>query len=94
MFGSSRVQPPPTTDEPIFNLPKAIAGFTRGVLGRQTEAGVSRSQVARIQQPTQENPIPVTDTTPVANIDDSKNAIQKFSDVTDWNRRKYAFAGF
>jgi hypothetical protein len=95
-FGSSHVTEPATPDEPIFNLPKAIAGFTRGVLGRQTEAGVSRSQVARIQQPTKENPVPVTDTTPAANIDDSKNAIQKFaSDVApDWNRRKMAFAGF
>jgi hypothetical protein len=95
-FGSSHVTAPPTTDEPIFNLPKAIAGFTRGVLGRQTESGVSRSQVARIEQPTKENPVPTTDTTPAANIDDSKNAISRFtSDVTpDWTRRKYAFAGF
>jgi hypothetical protein len=97
VFGSSNyAAPPATSDTPIFDLPKAIAGFTRGMFGRQTEAGVSRSQVARIQQPTKENPVPVTDTTPAANIDDSKNAIQKFAtDVTpDWTRRKFAFAGF
>jgi hypothetical protein len=79
-------------ESPLLDIPKAIAGFTRGVLGRQTESGVSRSQVARIEQPTQENPVPKTDTTPVRDIDDST---LKFKNVTpDWNRRKFAFAGF
>lgn len=86
-----RTQP---ADTPIADVPGAIAGFTKGLMQDTpvTAAGASNAQVARIQQPTKENPVPVTDTTPVANPDE--NAMRKFSDVSDWTRRKMAFAGF
>lgn len=82
----------PGTDTRIADVPGAIAGFTKGLTTPATAAGASNAQVARIQQPTKENPVPVTDTTPVANPDE--NAMRKFSDVSDWTRRKMAFAGF
>jgi hypothetical protein len=80
-------------DTPIVDLPGVIGDFTRGLF--KGDAGASRSQVARIQQPTQDNPVPVTSTTPPATPGDSKGALEKFVNVVDdEDRKKYAFAGF
>lgn len=87
---------------PIIDLPgmaskggNAVAGFTRGLLGRSTAAGASNASAAQFQQPTKANPVPLTPTSPAANIDRSENAIAKFG-MTDaeFSRKKLAFAGF
>lgn len=38
--------------------------------GRTTEAGVSRSRAAEIAQPTQQNPVPVTPTSPILDVNE------------------------
>lgn len=73
----------------------AVAGFTRGLLGRSTPAGVSGSQAAGFTQPTAANPIPITPTSPQRNIDRTDNSLAKFGlSNAEFSRRKLAFSGF
>jgi hypothetical protein len=67
----------------------AARGFARGALGRTTAAGVSNASAAQFEQPTADNPIPTTETTPVSDIDRSDNAIAKFGKT-----KRRQFSGF
>jgi hypothetical protein len=63
--------------------------------GDAIASGVSNATAAQFQKPTKANPVPVTPTTPTANIDRSQESLGRFGYSDDeFNRRKFAFAGF
>lgn len=83
------------------NVGSAIAtpvrGFASGFMGGgdKTPAGATNASAAQFQKPTQANPTPITPTSPVANIDKTTESMARFGMSDDeFNRRKFAFAGF
>lgn len=79
---------------------KTPIGSANAAPGASTEAGVSRSRAARIQQPTKANPVPVTPTSPEADIDETDNSVDRFGKLPSnlfsrkFGQAKTAFAGF
>lgn len=60
-------------------ISEAASGFVRGFKSpAQTPLGVTNEQAAGFTKPTKAYPLPVTPTTPVADIDDTKDAIRRF----------------
>jgi hypothetical protein len=82
----------------VRDAASAVPGVVNDVatgLGRTLPSGVSRSQVADFRQPTKANPIPVTPTSPVANVDKSQESISRFGLTEDeFAKNKLAFSGF
>lgn len=71
----------------------AIREFVGGAIeGRKTEAGVSNSQAAQFEQPTEENPTPGTETSPEKDIDKTAQAVAV--DDEEWKNDRESFDGF
>lgn len=93
VWGTSRVQPPPTRDTPIMDVPKIASNFFRG-FNNPGPAGVTNATAAQFTTPTKENPLPGTDTTPATNIDKSESSLAKFGLSEDELARKKKLAMF
>lgn len=101
-FGSSTIAPLPV-EKPIIDVPRIASNFFRGfntaapptTAPATTPAGVTNATAAQFQTPTKENPVPVTETSPETNIDQSQSSIAKFGLSEDeLTKRKRLFAGF
>jgi hypothetical protein len=73
----------------------ALAGAAGGFVSGFTPRTATNASAAQFEKPTKENPVPVTPTTPNANIDRTDNSLANFGlSEDDITKRKLAFAGF
>jgi hypothetical protein len=80
-------------NRPVTSSQNPMAARPAG--GDAIASGVSNASAAQFQKPTKANPVPVTPTTPTANIDRSQESLGRFGYSDDeFNKRKLAFAGF
>jgi hypothetical protein len=80
-------------NRPVTSSQNPLAARPAG--GDAIASGVSNASAAQFQKPTKANPVPVTPTTPTANIDRSEESLGRFGYSDDeFNKRKLAFSGF